>query len=344
MKLWEYIKDKKYLIFLYLLLLAFINSTIYLDSDIKVDGESILYINLVSTVFFLIYLLIEYLCKRRHYSVIKDIVENKSGDIINYLPEPKTFEDNLYKQLFKRMYDDESSKFQTLQEEIKDNQEFITSWVHEVKTPISVIRLIIENGYNKSPEEVLSSIEDEVDKIEDQVEQALYYSRIDSFSKDYFIKEIDLNKASKEAIKRHAKTFINKKIKVEVEERELIVLTDKKWLGFIIDQVLSNSLKYTTEGGTIKFSLYQDSIEKRLIIEDTGIGIKPEDICRVFNKGFTGSTGRQYQKSTGMGLYLAKKLSRKLGHDITIESSYGEYTRVTIHFPKLTDYFSVTKM
>lgn len=344
MKLWEYIKDKKFLIFLYLLLLAFINSTIHLDSDIKVDGESILYINLVSTVFFSIYLIIEYLYKRRYYLTIKDIIENKSGNIINYLPEPKTFEDNLYKQLFKSIYDEENGKFQALQNEIKDNQEYIASWVHEVKTPISVIRLTIENAYNKPTEKILSSIEEEVDKIEGQVDQALYHSRIDSFSKDYFINEINLNKASREAIKRQAKTFINKKIKVEIEEGEVIVLTDKKWLGFIIDQILSNSLKYTPEGGKIKFSFYQDNKEKRLIIEDNGIGIKPEDIGRVFNKSFTGYTGRQYQKSTGMGLYLAKKLSRKLGHDITLESSYGEYTRAVIHFPKLTDYFSVTKM
>lgn len=344
MKLWEYIKDKKFLIFFYMLILVFINSTIHLDSDIRIDGESYLYINLVSTVFFLIYLIIEYFYNKRHYLIIKDIVENKSGDIINYLPEPKSFQDNLYKQLFKKMYDDESSKFQALEKDIKSNQEYIASWVHEVKTPISVIRLTIENGYNKSPDIVLSSIEEEVDKIEAQVDQVLYHSRIDSFSKDYFLNEIDLNKASKEAVKRHAKIFINKKIKVDIENREVCVLTDKKWLGFIIDQILSNSLKYTPEDGTIKFSLYQDNKEKKLIIEDNGIGIKPEDIGRVFDKGFTGSTGRQYQKSTGMGLSLAKKLARKLGHDITIESSYGNYTRVTIHFPKLTDYFSVTKM
>lgn len=344
MSILKYIKDKKFLIFFFILLMIFINAVIYLDTGISVDKNSLFYINFVSTVFFCIYLLLDYLFIKRYYSRIKFIIDNKPQDITNSLPRAITYEHIMNNELLKILNEDKEGKIEALREEIKQNQEFITTWVHEVKTPISVIRLTIENSLEKPIDKILPSIEEEVDKIEDKVYQALYFSRIDSFSKDYFINETDLNKAAREAVKRNAKAFINKKIRVEIEDKEAAVLTDKKWLGFIIDQILSNSLKYTPAEGMIKFSIYEDSKEKRLIIEDNGIGIKPEDIKRVFNKGFTGSTGRQHQNSTGMGLYLAKRLSRKLGHDITLESIYGEYTRVTIHFPKLTDYFNVTKM
>lgn len=344
MSILKYIKDKKFLMLFYILLMIFINAVIYLDIGISVDKNSILYINFVSTVFFCIYLLLDYLFIKRYYSRIKFIVDNNSQDIVNSLPRAITYEQIMNNRIVKKINDDKEEKLEALREEIKQNREFITTWVHEVKTPISVIRLTIENSLEKPAEKILPSIEEEVDKIEDKVYQVLYFSRIDSFSKDYFINEIDLNKAVREAVKSNAKAFINKRIRVEIEANKAVVLTDKKWLGFIIDQILSNSLKYTPIGGIIKFSIYEDSKEKRLIIEDNGIGIRPEEIKRVFNKGFTGSTGRQYQNSTGMGLYLAKRLSKKLGHDITIESIYGKYTRVAIHFPKLTDYFSVTKM
>src|SRR5690606_15001406 len=155
-------------------------------------------------------------------------------------------------------------------------------------------------------------------KIENYVEQALYYSRIDSFSKDYLITEVALDQIVKNSVKKYAKSFINKQIHFHMDDMEQIVHTDSKWLGFIIDQVFSNSLKYTGEGGGISVQFEADRKEKRLLIQDTGIGIKPEDISRVFEKGFTGSIGRNHAKSTGIGLYLAKQMALKLGHDLSI--------------------------
>lgn len=343
MNVLNYLKDKKYLIAFYVFLIVFISSTIYLSSNSKKDIDNILYINFVSTIFFIIYLTCSYIRKKVYYSYISEVVENSHGDIINQLPEPKNYEQKLYNKLLKVIHEQQMEKIEMLYEDKKENQEFITSWVHEIKTPISVVRLIIENN-NKSSDEILNSIEDEVDKIENQVENVLYYSRIDDFSKDYFINEISLNKIVKEAVKRHAKIFINKKIKIEIDNKEMDIMTDKKWLFFIISQILSNSLKYTDVNGKVIINFEEDNKEKRLIIKDNGIGIKKEDIERVFNKGFTGHTGRQSYKSTGMGLYLAKKLCRKLGHDISIESLYGEYTKVSIHFPKINNYLNVTKM
>ena len=124
-------------------------------------------------------------------------------------------------------------------------------------------------------------------------------------------------------------------------DREKLVHSDKKWLGFIIDQLITNSLKYTYFEGSISIWFEQDDKEKRLMIQDNGIGINVEDINRVFEKGFTGTTGRNHSKSTGMGLYLAKKLANKLGHDLSIQSVEGEFTKVTIHFPKIRNYYNI---
>lgn len=338
MKLREYLIDKRYMFLFYIILMLFISLVIYLDPTVKVHIDNILYINFVSLVLFLMYLIGCYIYNKRYYTTIENIIKNTEGDIINSLPESKTYEQDLYNTLMRRVYEEQNRKIEKLFREKKENLDYITSWVHEVKTPIAASRLIIENDSGKPQNEILRSLEEEIDKIEAQVERALYKSRVDAFSKDYLINDIKLEKVVKETIKKHAKTFINKKIKISIENVNVDVTTDKKWLMFIIDQIIWNSLKYTKESGRIRIDTERDEKEKRLIIEDNGIGIKIEDIGRVFEKGFTGHRGRENYKSTGMGLYLSKKLARKLGHDITIESEYGKYTRVIIHFPKLIDY------
>lgn len=324
--------------------MSFISAVVYLDNTVKISLDNLAYINFVCWTLFVSYLLVEFIYLRSHYKIVNEIIENQSEEISNSLPKPKTYEQNLYNKLVKKVYKYENEKFQKLYLDKIENMEFITSWVHEVKTPIAVSRLIIENSSDKPKEDILDSIEEELSRIDNYVEQALYYSKIDDFSKDYFINEIDLGKVVKEIVKKNAKTFIVKRISLDIHNNEFSVLTDKKWLLFILDQVLSNSLKYTDKGGKIEILGEEDEKEKRLIIKDNGVGIKPEDISRVFHKGFTGYNGRINNKSTGMGLYLAKKLCNKLSHDITLESTYGEYTKITLHFPKLIDYYKVTKM
>lgn len=344
MKFKKYLLDKRYLIMFYIILMIFISSIIYLDNTVKVSVDNILYVNTVSLVFLGIYLLFEYFSYQRYYTNINNLAKNQKVDIIAGLPQPITNEHKLYHTLLQKIYDEQETKIEALYEDKREYLEFITSWVHEVKTPIAVGRLVIENSKEKQQNKVLISIEEELDKIENYIDQALYYSRLDAFSKDYFINEINLEKLLKEAVKKQAKTFINKNISIELEAQDAAVTTDKKWLTFIVDQILTNSLKYTDSGGKIKVFFEKDKKEKRLIIEDNGTGIKPEDLARVFDKGFTGYMGRKDAKSTGLGLYLAKSLARKLGHDITIESVYGEYTRVVLHFPKLTAYHNVAKL
>lgn len=343
MKFTRYLEDKKLSIFCFVMLMILISLVIYLDGSVKVSAGNIFYINLVSFIFYIIYLVTSYIYYRGYYKRLTDIIENESLEIINRLPKPKSYEQILFNEVLSSLNNELSSKIQSLYEQKRDYEEFITSWVHQVKTPISVSRLLIESNLYAPNKETLYSLEEELDKIENYIEQALYYSKTGDFSKDYLINEIGLDRLVKDTVKKHAKTFINKKISIEMENIDLEIITDKKWLSFILDQILSNALKYTSDGGKIKiYGLIEDK-DRKLIIEDNGIGIKPEDLDRVFDKGFTGYNGRENYKSTGIGLYLSKKLARKLGHDITIESKYGEYTKVTVVFPKLLDYFQVSK-
>jgi signal transduction histidine kinase len=337
MKFTKFLADRKYSILCYVLLMIFISVVIYLDST---SVGTMMYINLVSTFFFIIYLISRYVYYRNYYKGLSDIVENQRDEIINRLPKPKSYEQILFQEVLSSLNNEQSSKIQKLYNQKKDYEEFITSWVHQVKTPIAVSRLLIENNSKSPNKEMVYSIEEEIDKIDNYIEQALYYSKIDDFSKDYLINEIELDRLVKGTVKKQAKTFISKKINIEIDNTNLMVITDIKWLSFILEQILSNSLKYTSNGGKIKiYGLVEDKAQK-LVIEDNGIGIKEEDLNRVFEKGFTGYNGRENYKSTGIGLYLSKNLARKLGHDIEIQSKYGEYTKVTIIFPKLLDYLS----
>lgn len=343
MKFINFLADRKFSILSYVFLMIFISLVIYIDQSFKISIGNIVYLNLVSSAFFIVYLITRYLYFKRYYHDLTELVENEKDNIINRLPIPKNNEQVLFHNVLSALYQEQSNKLQKEYQQKKEYEEFITYWVHQVKTPISVGRLLIESKAHSSNKEILYSIEEELDKIDHYIEQALYYSKINDFSKDYLINDVNLDRLVKDAVKKQAKIFIHKKIKIEMENIDLIVTSDKKWLSFILDQVLSNSLKYTSTGGTIRiYGTVEEKVQK-LMIEDNGIGIKTEDLDRVFEKGFTGNNGRENYKSTGIGLYLSKKLGRKLGHDITIESNYGEYTKVTINFPKLIDYFQVIK-
>ena len=340
----SYIWDKRRFLLLYVLLMVFVSSVYYLNIPKGLVFNELFYINTVCFIMLIAYLFAGYSLKNEFYKKLREVIKTSEDNILNSLPEGKSFEQRVYTELLQKLYEQHNAKLEKLYDEKKENLEYITSWVHEIKTPIAASKLVIENGVDKPMDEVLASLKEELDKIEAQIEQILYNSRADEFARDYIISEVNLEEVVKGTVKKHAKTFINKKISVDIQNTDLEVITDKKWLFYIIDQILANSLKYTVIGGQINIKAITQGKEKQLIIEDNGIGIKEEDIARVFDRGFTGQTGRQDYKATGMGLYLARRLARKLGHDISIESVSGRYTKLTIHFPRLIDYFNVTKM
>lgn len=343
MKIKEFLQDYIDYILFYFFIMTIISLIVYFDDTVKISIDNILYLNGVVLVMFILFLLQQFLRKKKQLDMIvhildKDVKEN----IIDSLEEPLSNEQRIYFMFLRKLNREYSDRLNGFYEEKKDFSDFINYWVHEIKTPIAASELILKNE-SKSKEEILDIIEDKIMSIEDYVEQALYYLRTDSFSKDYFIGEINVSQFINNIIKKRAKLFIDKRIKIQLENLDFTVHSDIKWLNFIMEQIILNALKYTDKNGTIKVYGHFDDVEQCIIIEDNGIGIKQEDIKRVFDKGFTGYNGRENLKATGIGLYLSKKLSNKLGHDISIESVYSRYTKVFIHFPRMIDYFSVTK-
>ena len=204
----------------------------------------------------------------------------------------------------------------------QESMDYYTTWVHQIKTPISVMRMTLE-GEDTEEHRELSA---ELFRIEQYVEMVLSYLRLDSDSSDYVFQEYDLDSIIRQAVHKYAPLFVRKKLRLSYEPVNVKVLTDEKWLLFILEQILSNSIKYTQEG-SVSITLAPDKV---LNISDTGIGIAPEDLPRIFERGFTGYNGRSDKKSTGLGLYLCKKAAGRLSHKISVQSKPGAGTVVSI--------------
>ncbi len=251
---------------------------------------------------------------------------------------PVSFEAVHYQKYLEELNRNHIKALNVEQAKQRDYHDFIVAFVHEIKTPIAVLRLL---GQTKIEPK---SLQEEVMKIEYYVDQTLYYAKLDTFHQDYEITNCDLQDIAKKAVKTHAKTFISHKIQLNLSVSTCAVPSDSKWLLFILNQLITNSLKYIGENGIITISTVETATEKQLIIEDNGIGIAEKDLPRIFSRGFTGTNGRKHAKSTGMGLYLAQQLSNKLGHYITCTSMINQYTKMVIHFPKNDDRFiSITE-
>ena len=205
----------------------------------------------------------------------------------------------------------------------KEYQEYVETWVHEIKTPIASAQLIIDNHRNQ----VTRAIHTELRQIDDYVEQALYYAKSSTVNSDYQVRPCDLAQLTKDAITRNASDLIRKSFSVEVSQVCGIVYTDSKWIAFILNQLIGNALKYCREEGRkLRISSRREKNCTVLSVWDNGIGIPVQDQAKVFEKGFTGENGRRFGKSTGIGLYLCKKLCGCLGLDIALESEIGKGT------------------
>ena len=220
------------------------------------------------------------------------------------------------------------NKYEELETEYR---EYIETWVHEIKTPIASLKLILEN--NES--DVARRVEDEVKKVEAFIEQALYYARSNDVSKDYVIKEFELKSVVMKVIRQNSRDFILKKVSVDLGEIEGCLLSDLKWVEFIINQLVVNAIKYSKpENAVVKISSNVHNQQIILRIEDNGVGISEKDLGRVFDKGFTGENGRIFGQSTGMGLYLCQKLCHKLSIGIYLDSEVNKGTTVKLIFPQ----------
>ena len=208
-----------------------------------------------------------------------------------------------------------------------DLVDYYTLWVHQIKTPIAASKLLVSEVADR---QLKQQLEQEIFKIDSYTNLVLQYLRLESFHDDLVLKKENLEDLVKEVIRKYAIFFIQKGLSINLHDLDRRIVTDKKWLLVVIEQVLSNSLKYTNEGGV---EIYMEGSD--LCIKDTGIGIKNSDRLRVFERGFSGYNGRMTQQSSGLGLYLTQKISQELGHQIQIESELGQGTTVRIKFSEV---------
>lgn len=338
MKLIDYLKDKLIPIFIYIIN-TFIISMLLVA--FKNNYFLIIIIVILLIISGLILLLTDYLKKRSFYNNIQSKLINldKKYLVLEMLDKPKNKEEELTYQI---LYDINKSYIEELKEyklSLKSFKEYIELWIHEVKIPISSLILMTHNSKENLPKKYTTQI----NRLDNYIDQVLYYVRSNNSEEDYLIKEVSLSKIINAVALKNKDDLLENNIEFIVKAKEEKVLTDEKWLEFILNQIINNSTKYkrNIKNPKIEIVVEENSTQVTLTITDNGIGIPQNDLPKVFNKSFTGTNGRKTSKSTGLGLYITKNLLKKLGHKVGIESSVNEYTKVTITFSK-NDYYKVT--
>ncbi len=332
MKFKDFIKEK--LIGIFLIIFALATIEIFLMA--YPYGNFIkIYIPLTILVVYFIDLMIEYTSKKSFYANLSNTLNNLDEKylVTEIINTPNFIEGKILKssleQIDKSMLE-HVNKYKYLQEDYK---EYIELWIHEIKIPIAASKMVIENNKN----EATKSIDEELNKVEDYIEQALFYARSNNVEKDYYIKESNLKDIVNESIKKNKSILIQNKMLINIHDLDKIVHTDSKWIIFILNQIIQNSVKYKKQDNNSEIEIYSKQGKENVIlyIKDNGIGIKKGEITRAFEKGFTGTNGRlQNKKSTGIGLYLCKKLCDKLGIAIELNSIQNEGTELRLVFPE----------
>ncbi len=250
------------------------------------------------------------------------LMQHHPADLPDELPAAQSPQEQAYQALLLALHADRQKLKSNMNARYHDMTEYYTVWAHQIKTPIAAIRLALQN--EDTP--LSRRLTGEVGRVEQYVQMALTYLRLGSDSSDYVIRSCALDDIVRPAVRRFAGEFIQRKIQLNYQMLNYTVITDEKWLGFVVEQVLSNALKYTPQGSV---SIYMEP-EGVLCIRDTGIGIAPEDLPRVFEKGYTGYNGRSHRKASGLGLYLCREILTRLGHSVSAESQVDHGTTIRI--------------
>lgn len=325
----EFIKEKLFFIICNLILFLLISS-IMIIINVSISIIFLLFIIWFGPLF--TYILLEFFKKKSFFDELKIQLNSieKKYLIPEVLSEPEFIEGIIFLETLQDISKDMHENVKYYRDLQANYREYIELWVHEIKTPIASTKLLIENNTNP----ITHKINSQIDKIEGFIEQVLYYSRGNDVSKDYIIKEFPLKTAVTNVIRKNSRDFITKRISIDIDNVTESVFSDIKWIEFIINQIVSNSIKYSLNtNATIKIYSMRNQNSITLCIEDNGVGIDVKDINRVFEKGFTGENGRNFGKATGMGLYICDTLCKKLGLSLKIESKKNESTIVKIIFP-----------
>lgn len=339
MKLGDFLKDKCLLLLLHFvcicLLVGFLTITGYARANI-------ILVVIFWLVILMAWLVITYLQRRKYFQEAEQILEKMEQRYLlgELLPSSFLLEDKIYQNMIQKSNKSVIERIRKIEDGQRDYKEYIESWVHEIKAPITGISLICANrrkineieSISVKAKEAFQMIRLENQKIENYVDMVLYYARSEEVYKDYLIQETKLEEVVFEVLHKNKVLLIKNHVQVKVNCPD-IVYTDRKWIVFILNQFILNSVKYKSDSPFFRIYTKRGKNGVMFVMEDNGIGIREEEISRIFEKGFTGSNGRNYEQSTGMGLYLCRKLCDKLGIGIRAESMYGEGSKILLEFP-----------
>ena len=337
MSLKGFIKEK--LLSFMVLVLALFTILVFL-LPYNVEGFIAVYIVAVPTAIYLVFNVAEYMNKKSYYDTLESNLSQLDEKylISEIIPNANFEEGKILKETLRQTNKAMIENVNKYKFAVEDYKDYIEMWIHEIKIPIATSKLIIEN--NKS--EVTKSIDEEINKMENYIEQVLFYARSNTVEKDYLVSKSNLKEIVNSAVVRNKESIVYNNIELNLHDLDKTVYTDSKWCIFILNQIIQNSIKYSKKNEK-KIEIYSEEKKDNvtLLIKDNGIGIKEKDIPRVFEKGFTGENGRLIgKKSTGIGLYLCKKLCDKLDLGLIIKSKENKGTITSIIFPinSMTDF------
>ena len=276
--------------------------------------------------------LMDWYRKKKYFEIITERVKDLKEPwlIAELLHVSYTIEDEIYQELLRKVGSSAIEEIHKIEDEQKEYEDYIEQWIHEVKTPITSIHLMLENRISENPG-LKRDLNVELSRLENDVELALYYARSEQIYRDYLIQKLNFRKVLLKVVNKNRTVIMNSSVAIDLDcDEALYAYGDEKWLVFMLTQVLLNAIKYKAEADA-KVVMRAKRDNKRIVLNiiDNGKGIKKEELPRIFDKGFTGSNGRDNEKSTGMGLYLVHKLCEKLEIDIKADSVYGEFTEIS---------------
>jgi two-component system, OmpR family, bacitracin resistance sensor histidine kinase BceS len=335
----RYIKDMKSWILFFIGAIGFINLILWLDQGIAVEFTSALYFNVLLVISFIVFLIWRYRVETKFTKELASLIEAGIEDWHIALPDSTFTRDEMIRKMLHQAAENFSKELSEMKKVTIHEGDYIASWVHEVKTPLTAMKLTIDE-HRGDP--AFQKIESEWLRLHLLVDQQLSISRLSSIEADYVIEKTNLQKLASAEVRELASWCVDKNIAVEFEGENVEVLTDVKWCRFMIRQFLTNAVKYSPVGGTINISTKINSSGKTsMSITDDGPGIKPHDLPRIFDKGFTGGTGRIQNAATGLGLYLAQTVAAKMGITLIAKSEKGIGTTMEIVFPAENEFDQV---
>ncbi|WP_203334598.1 sensor histidine kinase [Planococcus beigongshangi] len=336
-----FLRDRLSWILFVLLFLAGMNGLLWLDPGIGVELFSLLYINALLFISFSLFLIWRYNKETAYIRELAKLAESAGTDWIEALPETRFKQDETVNELLTEVASAYSQQLHTIRQSSIVQGDYTAAWVHEAKAPLTAMKLVIDSNRDHP---AMRKVEAEWLRVHLLIDQQLYISRLPTLEQDYALEEAELKEMVMPEVRELMSWCLEKNLAVETDELDKAVITDKKWSRFIFRQILSNAVKYSPEGGTITIAARREP-EGHLIlsIKDEGPGIAPHDLPRIFDKGFTGSTGRIHNAATGLGLYLAKMVADRIGVTLHVSSVPGAGTTLEMAFSLENEFDHIRK-